>query len=94
VLFVGMDEARFSRRAQPGDEITLELEMTRMRAPLVVFNGRVSVQGQLLARVEGLALAFGDINSAGEPVATAPVELRGVAEPVFEKVVPVPVASF
>ena len=63
VLFVGMDEARFARRAKPGDEITLELEMTRLRAPLVVFNGRVTVQGQLLARVEGLTLAFGDISA-------------------------------
>ena len=60
VLFVGMDEARFSRRARPGDEIALELELTRLRAPLAVFNGRVTVQGQLLARVEGLTLAFGD----------------------------------
>jgi 3-hydroxyacyl-[acyl-carrier-protein] dehydratase len=86
VLFVGMDEARFSRRAKPGDEITLELEMTRLRAPLVVFNGRVTLQGQLLARVEGLTLAFGDINATGAetmnaeaspsvspPEATAPV---------------------
>jgi len=63
VLFVGMDEARFARRAKPGDEITLELEMTRLRAPLVVFNGRVTVQGHLLARVEGLTLAFGDISA-------------------------------
>lgn len=76
VLFVGMDEARFSRRAKPGDEIALELEMTRLRAPLVVFNGRVTVQGQLLARVEGLTLAFGDISAHeaqenAEPSATA-----------------------
>jgi len=63
VLFVGMDEARFARRAKPGDEITLELEMSRLRAPLVVFNGRVTVQGQLLARVEGLTLAFGDLSA-------------------------------
>jgi acyl carrier protein len=72
VLFVGMDEARFARRAKPGDEITLELEMTRLRAPLVVFNGRVTVQGQLLARVEGLTLAFGDINAHETPEITEP----------------------
>jgi acyl carrier protein len=72
VLFVGMDEARFSRRAKPGDEITLELEMTRLRAPLVVFNGRVTVQGQLLARVEGLTLAFGDISAHENAESAAP----------------------
>jgi 3-hydroxyacyl-[acyl-carrier-protein] dehydratase len=75
VLFVGMDEARFSRRARPGDEIVLELENTKLRAPLVVFTGRVTVAGQLLARVEGLTLAFGDLSEsenggrAVEPVA-------------------------
>jgi len=72
VLFVGMDEARFARRAKPGDEITLELEMTRLRAPLVVFNGRVTVQGQLLARVEGLTLAFGDISAHENTESSAP----------------------
>jgi len=79
VLFVGMDEARFSKRAAPGDEITLDLEMSRLRAPLVVFNGRVQVQGQLLARVEGLTLAFGDINAAA-PAGEVPVP---AAEPVL-----------
>ena len=60
VLFVGMDEARFSHRARPGDEIVVELTLTRLRAPLVVFDGRVTVRGQLLARVDGLTLAFGE----------------------------------
>jgi len=71
VLFVGMDEARFSRRAKPGDEIVLELENTRLRAPLAVFNGRVTVAGQLLARVEGLTLAFGDLHEAESAERTA-----------------------
>jgi hypothetical protein len=93
VLFVGMDEARFSKRAKPGDEITLELEMARMRAPLVVFNGRVSVGDQPLARVEGLTLAFGDIHAVEGPVesATAPVE---DSASMGSKAEPVPVASF
>ena len=67
VLFVGMDEARFSRRAKPGDEIALELEMVRLRAPLIVFNGRVTTQGRPLARVEGLSLAFGDLDAETAP---------------------------
>jgi acyl carrier protein len=104
VLFVGMDEARFSRRAKPGDEITLELEMTRLRAPLVVFNGRVTVGGQLLARVEGLTLAFGDISAHEEMSATEPVVVAAsngngthpgkAVPPVVEEAVQVPVASF
>jgi acyl-CoA thioesterase FadM len=55
-----MDEARFHRRAKPNDEIHISLAMTRLRAPLAVFSGEVKVQNQVLARVEGLTLAFGD----------------------------------
>jgi 3-hydroxyacyl-[acyl-carrier-protein] dehydratase len=74
VLFVGMDEARFFRRAKPNDEIHISLALTRLRAPLAVFEGQVKVQNQVLARVEGLTLAFGDFNPAtfdAVPVSTA-----------------------
>ncbi|MGA9701699.1 phosphopantetheine-binding protein [Pseudomonas sp.] len=64
LLFVGMDEARFFRRAKPNDEIHISLTLTRLRAPLAIFSGQVKVQNQLLARVEGLTLAFGDFNPA------------------------------
>jgi 3-hydroxyacyl-[acyl-carrier-protein] dehydratase len=63
VLFVGMDEARFFRRAKPNDEIQISLRLTRLRAPLAVFAGQVKVHNQVLARVEGLTLAFGDFNA-------------------------------
>jgi acyl carrier protein len=62
VLFVGMGEARFFKRAKPGDEIHIEQKLTRLRAPLAVFEGQVKVQDQVLGRVEGLTLAFGDFN--------------------------------
>ena len=42
-----------ARHAKPGDEITVGLQMTRLRAPLVVFNGQGPVEGQALARAEG-----------------------------------------
>jgi acyl carrier protein len=101
VLFVGMDEARFSRRARPGDEITLELENTRLRSPLAVFNGRVTVAGQLLARVEGLTLAFGELNvpegeqasvptTANEP---PPAAANGACAPARPASEPATVAS-
>jgi 3-hydroxyacyl-[acyl-carrier-protein] dehydratase len=64
VLFVGMDEARFLQRAKPNDEIQISLTLTRLRAPLAIFSGQVKVQNQVLARVEGLTLAFGDFNPA------------------------------
>jgi acyl carrier protein len=97
VLFVGMDEARFFRRAQPGDEIALELELARLRAPLAVFNGRVTVRGQLLARVEGLTLAFGEMaassSGATEPQ-PAPAHHANGATPAEPAPRQAPVASF
>jgi 3-hydroxyacyl-[acyl-carrier-protein] dehydratase len=64
VLFVGMGEARFFQRARPRDEIQIEQKLTKLRAPLAIFEGTVKVGGQLLARVEGLTLAFGDFHPA------------------------------
>jgi len=64
VLFVGMDEARFFKRAKPNDEIHISLTLTRLRAPLAIFSGEVKVADQLLARVDGLTLAFGNFNPA------------------------------
>jgi acyl carrier protein len=64
VLFVGMDEARFFRRAKPNDEIRMSLNLTRLRAPLAIFSGEVKVGDQLLGRVDGLTLAFGNFNPA------------------------------
>lgn len=64
VLFVGMGEARFFKRAKPLDEIHIEQTLKKLRAPLAIFDGVVKVNGQLLARVEGLTLGFGDFNPA------------------------------
>jgi len=71
VLFVGMDEARFFRRARPNDEIHISLTLTRLRAPLAVFAGQVKVNDQLLARVEGLTLAFGEFSPSAFDAAPA-----------------------
>ena len=64
VLFTGMSEARFFKRAKPGDAIQIELTLSKLRAPLAIFDGVVKVRDQNLARVEGLTLAFGDFNPA------------------------------
>lgn len=72
VLFVGMNEARFFKRGKPGDEIQMSLTLNRLRAPLAIFSGEVKVQEQLLARVDGLTLAFGNINPEAFDVSAAP----------------------
>lgn len=59
VLFASMEEAHFYRRAKPGDLLEFEAEMIRLRAPLAVFRGAVNLQGEKLAKIEHLVLAFG-----------------------------------
>ncbi len=59
VLFASMEEAHFYRRAKPGDLLEFEAEMLRLRAPLAVFRGAVTLHGEKLAQIEHLVLAFG-----------------------------------
>ena len=82
VLFVGMEEARFFKRAKPLDEIHIEQTLTKLRAPLGIFEGTVKVGDQLLARVEGITLAFGDFNPAAfDAHAHGSAELNGSVSP-------------
>lgn len=61
LLFVGMEGLRFHSRVKPGDEIRMALQLTRLRAPLAVFDGTVKCAGKVVARLESLTLAFGDL---------------------------------
>ena len=45
--FVGIDNARFKRVVQPGDQLILEAEMVRSRAGIYSFKATASVDGQL-----------------------------------------------
>ena len=58
-----MGETRFFKRARPLDEIHIEQRLTKLRPPLAIFEGVVKVHDQILARVEGLTLAFGRFQS-------------------------------
>lgn len=61
LLFVGMEALRFHKRLLPGDQIQIDLQLTRIRSPLAVFEGTVKAGGQLVARLESLTLAFGEL---------------------------------
>lgn len=62
LLFVGMEGLRFHKRVLPGDEIRMELRLTKLRAPLSFFDGAIKIEGQIVARLETLTLAFGDLS--------------------------------
>ena len=59
VLFASMENAHFHRRARPGDVLEFEVTLHQLHAPLAVFDGLVRSQGERLAQVERLVLAFG-----------------------------------
>ena len=48
-LFGGLDKARFRRQVVPGDELLIDVEMTRLSARAGKGTGRASVAGELAA---------------------------------------------
>lgn len=50
-LFAGIDKVRFRRQVVPGDQLRLEVEMTRLRGSIGKGKGRAFVDGELA--VEG-----------------------------------------
>ena len=50
--FAGIDNARFKRPVEPGDQLILDVEMVRMRAGIFKFNCSASVDGTLAVQAE------------------------------------------
>jgi 3-hydroxyacyl-[acyl-carrier-protein] dehydratase len=50
--FVGIDSARFKRPVVPGDQLKLEVEITRVARSIWKYSGRASVDGQTAAEAE------------------------------------------
>lgn len=51
-LFAGIDKVRFRRQVVPGDQLRLEVEMTRLRGSIGKGKGRAFVDGELAAEGE------------------------------------------
>ncbi len=49
-LFAGIDDTRFKRIVEPGDELQLECTLEQVRGPVGKGKARASVDGQLAAR--------------------------------------------
>src|ERR671934_2091301 len=49
-LFAGIDDCRFKRIVEPGDELELVCELDQMRGPVGRGNARATVGGELAAR--------------------------------------------
>jgi beta-hydroxyacyl-ACP dehydratase FabZ len=55
-LFAGIDRARFRRQVVPGDQLTLEVRLLKARGVTCKLAGTASVQGQVAAEAELLAV--------------------------------------
>jgi 3-hydroxyacyl-[acyl-carrier-protein] dehydratase len=64
ILFASLEGAHFHSKVRGGDLLDIRVEMTKLRAPVAIFRGEVTCHGRLVAKVERLMLAFGDL--AGE----------------------------
>jgi 3-hydroxyacyl-[acyl-carrier-protein] dehydratase len=56
VYFLGIDNVRFRKPVVPGDQLRLELEITKHRQSIWGFKGKALVDGKLVAEAELLAM--------------------------------------
>lgn len=58
-FFAGIDNCRFKRQVKPGDQLRLEVEMTRVRASIGKGRGIATVDGEVACEVD-ITFALGD----------------------------------
>ena len=56
VFFLGMDNVKFRKPVVPGDQLRLELEITRHHQSIWGFTGKAFVDGKLVAEADLLAM--------------------------------------
>ena len=56
VFFLGMDNVRFRKPVIPGDQLRLELEITKHRQSIWRFKGKALVEGKVVAEGDILAM--------------------------------------
>ncbi|WP_066307526.1 3-hydroxyacyl-ACP dehydratase FabZ [Bacillus sp. FJAT-29814] len=57
-LLAGIDNCRFKKQVKPGDQLLLEVEITRLKGPIGKGKGIATVDGVLVCETE-LIFAFG-----------------------------------
>lgn len=58
-LLAGIDNCRFKKQVKPGDQLRLEVEITRLKGPIGKGKGIATVDGELVCESE-LIFAFGN----------------------------------
>ncbi len=55
--FVGIDNARFRRKVEPGDQLVLEVEMKGSKRGIWMFSGEAKVDGKVVANANIMCTA-------------------------------------
>ncbi|MED1664888.1 3-hydroxyacyl-ACP dehydratase FabZ [Brevibacillus laterosporus] len=58
-LLAGIDNCRFKRQVKPGDQLRLEIDITRLKGAIGKCKGIATVDGELVCEAE-IIFAFGD----------------------------------
>ncbi|HBJ02648.1 MAG TPA: 3-hydroxyacyl-[acyl-carrier-protein] dehydratase FabZ [Lysinibacillus sp.] len=58
-LLAGIDQCRFKKQVKPGDQLRLEVEITRVKGSIGKGKGIATVDGELVCEME-LVFAFGN----------------------------------
>ncbi|MCU9613275.1 3-hydroxyacyl-ACP dehydratase FabZ [Caldibacillus lycopersici] len=58
-FFAGIDNCRFKRQVKPGDQLRLEVEITRIRGPIGKGKGIATVNGEIACETD-ITFALGD----------------------------------
>ncbi|PIJ99043.1 3-hydroxyacyl-ACP dehydratase FabZ [Lysinibacillus sp. fkY74-1] len=58
-LLAGIDECRFKKQVKPGDQLRLEVEITRIKGSIGKGKGLATVDGEMVCEME-LVFAFGN----------------------------------
>ena len=58
-LLAGIDKCRFKKQVKPGDQLRLEVEITRLKGPIGKGKGIATVDGEIVCETE-IIFAFGD----------------------------------
>jgi acyl carrier protein len=82
VFFASLDGAHFYRKAKPGEKLEFEQKLTKLRDPLAIFEGTVTSNGERVAKVDRLVLAFGEQLLPGTAATAIASEVETLAVPV------------
>ena len=52
VFFMGVEDARFRKPVVPGDQLRIEMLVTRLKTRVGKLNGKAYVEGQLVAEAD------------------------------------------